>query len=311
MVLSDITVLAMGALTSGPRRIAEGITPSSMSRPEPTPCLRRAAPRLRTGRTILDAQGDVAVWISRHSCLCCRAITSGGLSLSNVTVVIGSRSGLSDSNGNYTVSRLRDNTYEVRPMLAGYAFAPTNGTVTVGPSTNNVNFAASGVLTISGRVLEGSAGVSNILITARTNAGAVLTDASGNYALSNLTPRTFLLSAQPWVRFSPSISQSFSAARMPPHQLHGQTRSPRHRPVTNAMRITGLGCPSTITGARFAAASPPTNGCRCHAQRFDQRHVRYIDVISNSPISFTTACLSKRRSNKTSPGLRIPAGSSA
>jgi hypothetical protein len=292
--LSDITVQAVGALTVGTTTDRGGYyTLINVAAGTNTVFATNSAYDFEPERTTLDAQGDVAgvdftgILVYAVS----GRITSGGLSLSNVTVVIGARSGLSDSNGNYTVSRLRDNTYEVRPMLAGYAFAPTNVTVTVGPSTNNVNFAASGVLTISGRVLEGSGGVSNILITARTNAGAVLTDASGNYALSNLTPRTFLLSAQQvGVGFSPSnITVILGGTNASGINFTANPVRLGIAPVTNAMRITGLGLPQRNYRLQFATNGIASDEWLPLTTRNASTNgmFEFIDTsISNSPIKF-------------------------
>src|SRR5439155_10437763 len=92
---------------------------------------------------------------------------------------------VTDNAGNYTLGGLRPDTYSLYPVRPGYDITPQPRNVKVGPSTNNVNFAAGGILTISGTVREGTNTVAGIsLVLTSTNppsSRSVVTDTNGNY----------------------------------------------------------------------------------------------------------------------------------
>lgn len=117
---------------------------------------------------------------------------------------------LTDTNGNFTFSGLREGDYSVTPIAFGYDVTPTGRQLTLGPTNaTSVTFLARGNLTVVGRVLEGSSGVSNIQIriigtntpplSRNTSSGA-----SGVFVFTNLPPG--LVTVQPTLTgiFTPS-----------------------------------------------------------------------------------------------------------
>lgn len=79
-------------------------------------------------------------------------VTQGTNGLSGVTISIlgadNTTTIVTDTNGAYTVA-LPPGTYTVAPALTNYAFQPPSLSLTIPPSTNGVNFAASPLFTIS------------------------------------------------------------------------------------------------------------------------------------------------------------------
>ena len=58
------------------------------------------------------------------------------------------------SDGTYSIPNLAAGTYTITPQLANFSFTPASLPVTIGPSTNNVNFTASAsTFTIKGQIL--------------------------------------------------------------------------------------------------------------------------------------------------------------
>jgi len=126
-------------------------------------------------------------------------IRSGASGLGGVTVnALGTNGNTSVAStvasGAYALTNLRAGTYILTPALACYRFAPTNKTpvnqtVTVGPSTNGIDFSATHlVFTISGRVVDGAKGLSGVAvqISGPNGSTTVGTLADGTYALSGL-----------------------------------------------------------------------------------------------------------------------------
>jgi len=68
-------------------------------------------------------------------------ITEGTNGMSGIMVTAGTRSGTSDTNGNYLISNLVSNSYTVTPQSLGVGFNPVNRDVTLGPDATNINFA--------------------------------------------------------------------------------------------------------------------------------------------------------------------------
>lgn len=67
---------------------------------------------------------------------------TNGAGVSGVTVTAAGQTNQSDASGNYVFSNLSCGNYSIIPALPGYAFEPSALPVSVGPSTNGLNFAA-------------------------------------------------------------------------------------------------------------------------------------------------------------------------
>lgn len=117
-------------------------------------------------------------------------VFNGSNGLAGVTVRYDTNSAVTDANGNYTLTGVRAGSNSVYATLSGYTFSPPQS-VTVGPSTNGVDFTVTGFsFNVSGRVTFGTNGLANVVIF-----GSRTTDASGFYSLNinsdqvTLTPK--------------------------------------------------------------------------------------------------------------------------
>jgi hypothetical protein len=91
----------------------------------------------------------------------------------------------------------------VTPALAGYYFDPSNQVIFLQANTNNVNFAGSASLRISGRLTEAGVGVATWTVTAGGVTVSTATD--GSYAVAELRPGDYTVIPQAaGVGFSPA-----------------------------------------------------------------------------------------------------------
>lgn len=85
-------------------------------------------------------------------------ITSGGIGMGGVTVVLSGNSSATtttDNNGNYSFNSVQNGSYTVTPGKDGYAFTPANRSFTVnGANVTSINFTATVINTysISGKI---------------------------------------------------------------------------------------------------------------------------------------------------------------
>jgi hypothetical protein len=112
-------------------------------------------------------------------------VTDGGVGLSNVMVSAGGQTNVTDANGNYALLHVCPGLYPVTASMANYQFNPATNYVTLSTAdSNGVNFAATAVLSLSGRVLWGSNGLPGVKVSVGTNVS--FTGASGYYTNYNL-----------------------------------------------------------------------------------------------------------------------------
>ncbi len=121
-------------------------------------------------------------------------VTDGGSGIANITVMAAGTafSTNTDVNGFYTLS-LCPGTYVIAPTQACRMFTPQSFTITLGASTNGVNFTSfsNNLARIRGRVTtDGTTGLNNALVSA-PGGGSTLTDSGGNYTLAGLCPGTY------------------------------------------------------------------------------------------------------------------------
>jgi len=119
-------------------------------------------------------------------------LTNGTAGVSGIMVSAGGTNvTLTDTTGLYVFSNLCSGSYTVTPSASCYVIAPTSRMASVGPGdVNGVDFGASAqVYTLSGRITESGAGVSNITVQAGNQ--TTNTDPSGNYVLSGLCPGSY------------------------------------------------------------------------------------------------------------------------
>ena len=136
-------------------------------------------------------------------------VTQGTNGLAGVTITVGSTNvTTTDGNGYYSFTNLPTASYLVMPTLAGFDFSPPVRAVTIGPSLTNVDFAAIGIYSIRGQVLDGIGGTGLSGVTITTDSETALTDGNGNYTLENIGPGFYTVTAEkPGYSFFPASQQ--------------------------------------------------------------------------------------------------------
>jgi len=124
-------------------------------------------------------------------------ISQNGVPVANVSVMVssdamGGRTVQTDTNGDYRVNQLPEDTYLITPMQAGYDFTPSVASIDLVTDTTNIDFQASGQYLINGQIIAGSVGlnVSGIAVNAALCCSGVA-DSGGNYAISDVPPGTY------------------------------------------------------------------------------------------------------------------------
>ncbi len=172
-----------------------------------------------------------------------------GAILANVTINLSgtsTSSATSGSAGDFSFKSLKNGTYTVTPVLAGYYFNPVSSVVVVsganvtganftayatGSSTYSLSGTVSGVvgegvkITLGGTADAGSALVSAMTVSGPALSGTVVTDSSGNYSFSNLPKGNY--------NVTPSLT--------------GYDFAPSTRSVTISGNSTGNNFTSTVT----------------------------------------------------------------
>ncbi len=133
----------------------------------------------------------------------------GSSGLSSVVVSDGTRSATTNASGAYTITGVPNGNYTLSATRSGYSITPSNfsNPLTInGANSTNKNFAAAAAnYSISGTVLIGSAGLSNVVVS--TGSKTATTNSSGAYTITGLTAGSYTLSA---ARTGYTISASFS-----------------------------------------------------------------------------------------------------
>ncbi|HKQ38078.1 MAG TPA: carboxypeptidase regulatory-like domain-containing protein, partial [Verrucomicrobiae bacterium] len=125
-------------------------------------------------------------------------VTAGGASLAGATVILRTNGtevarAVTGDTGTYSFNDYPAATYVLTPQLQGYQFAPVNRTVALAGNSNNLDFASSGTYSIRGRVTKDGTGLANVTI--RAGGSVSISDATGNYALTNLPPGAYTVTA--------------------------------------------------------------------------------------------------------------------
>jgi hypothetical protein len=133
-------------------------------------------------------------------------VTHDGVGLSNVTVTAAGQTNVTDVNGNYSLPYLCPGLYPVTASATNYQFNPATNYVTISTAdSNGVNFAAFGVVSLSGRVVQGASGLPGVKVSAGANAS--FTGAGGYYTNLNLPEGTnvvLVVPSLPGYAFAPS-----------------------------------------------------------------------------------------------------------
>ena len=116
-------------------------------------------------------------------------ITRNGTGLAGVTVSYSTFSGLTNSAGVYYITHIpAGTTARVTPKLAGYAFTPTSTYLfNLSKDLGNVNFTATVVLTVSGKITDQATGLPLGGVTVTLGALSAVSNATtGAYTISNV-----------------------------------------------------------------------------------------------------------------------------
>jgi hypothetical protein len=195
-------------------------------------------------------------------------VTSGGAALAGVTVTLsGSKSGTAttDAQGNFSFSITSEGSYTVTVSKTHFTFAPPSVTFVNPTSARAANF--EGTLNrhkITGRVVDkNNAGLSGVIITlAGSLSGTMVTDAQGNYSLTNL------LASGNYTLTASKANYTFSPASAPVNDLGAdQTLNFTGTPVDYSIagRVTsggsGLaGVTVTLSGSKSGATTTDSTG---------------------------------------------------
>jgi Immunoglobulin I-set domain/Immunoglobulin domain len=120
-------------------------------------------------------------------------VMEGTKGLSNVMIVAGGHTNLTDQDGRYVISGLCPNSYTVTPILGCHFFNPASRTVTVGPNIDQVNFLAYGndIYTVQGHITsDGTLGLAGVSVTVGDRT-SLPSDSNGYYTLTNMCPGTY------------------------------------------------------------------------------------------------------------------------
>jgi len=120
------------------------------------------------------------------------SVTENGVGLSGVTLTAGALSATTGPDGSYAFKGLPAGTFVISPSRAGYVFGTPARPVTVGPDAAGIDFSATQVFTISGKVTENGTGVAGVTVTAGTQSTA--TGPDGTFAFSGLAAGTYPVS---------------------------------------------------------------------------------------------------------------------
>lgn len=167
----------------------------------------RAAYRFQPATLAVNANADLTGldFAATHLFSINGRITNGASGLAGVVVTAGAATATTAADGTYTISGLAAGPYTVIPAKDRYAFDPTSRAVMVGPDQTGVDFSATPLFSIQGRVNLGAAGVVGVTITA--GARTATTGSDGSYALSGLAPGQYEVTPQKAdYMFSPATS---------------------------------------------------------------------------------------------------------
>ncbi|MGB9602510.1 MAG: carboxypeptidase regulatory-like domain-containing protein, partial [Limisphaerales bacterium] len=114
-----------------------------------------------------------------------------GVGLAGVLINASGLTALTDAQGTYILSKLESTNIVVRPQLDGYRFEPTEITIQPSGTTTNVNFVASGNLSIRGTVTKRDGGLAGVDIV--VNQRLITSDSKGEYSIGDLPPGSYLI----------------------------------------------------------------------------------------------------------------------
>ena len=132
-------------------------------------------------------------------------VTVGGVGLAGVTVSTGARSAITGSTGAFLLDGLVSGTYSVSAAKPEYTFSAAQS-LSVGPSRTGIAFTGTQVTyQVSGKVWDGSNGLSGVTVTAGSHTAT--TGADGTYTITGLVAGNYTVGASR-KKFAFSTSQN-------------------------------------------------------------------------------------------------------
>lgn len=193
-----------------------------------------------------------------------RILNPSGVAVAGVNVSDGTRSAVTDAQGNYTISGVPNGTYTLTPSLANWIFEPTTLRVTVsGANLSGQNITGRRLWVVTGQILNPS-GVAVVGANVVARNGTIIsstatTDAQGNYTLW-VVNGNYAISANQvnWVFEPTSTSVAVNGANVERQNITGrrlwavtgQIVNPNNEPVANvsiSAALAGASASSTAT----------------------------------------------------------------
>jgi len=115
-------------------------------------------------------------------------VAYGAAGVAGATVTAGAASAVTAADGSYDLEGLAAGSYAVSARLAGYRFDPPSQQVSLGPDRTGVDFAATPVFRLSGRVTLGGQGTGGVTLS--VGSLTATTAADGSYAVADVPAGT-------------------------------------------------------------------------------------------------------------------------
>jgi hypothetical protein len=168
----------------------------------------------------IGAQADIGAYEFSHT-LSGRVLL-GSTGLEDVLVEAADASVSTDSTGSFLLSA-GDGPMTLTPSLAGYRFTPASLSLSVTGNVTGITFAATRLMTLNGRILEGTNGVSGVSVLVGTN--TVTTSTNGTFAISLPIGSYLVTPSLACYRFAPTnqtvnLSSSTNRADFTASRIH-------------------------------------------------------------------------------------------
>lgn len=145
----------------------------------------------------------------------CKVSSSTGIGVSGVGITMNgavSKTGVTDSSGNYTFWDLPAGGYIITPTKSGQLVYPISQTINLSSNLTDVNFtskpSSAATYFVTGTVTQSSVAVSNaVVVLGGDSAGTTMTNTNGQYIFSGLPNGNYTVSAsKSGLSFAPQMS---------------------------------------------------------------------------------------------------------